>query len=260
MARIDTLANFVTDIAAAIKAKTGKTDPITPANFDTEIASIEGGGSGGKYAPRSISFYGHPGTELDQELSNLDFSNITSYQYLFASCKQLISVDDFLSTLDTTLITDMKYMFYQSSSLTSIDVTNFNTSNVTNMSSMFSGCSSLTSIDVTNFDTRNVRNMSNMFSGCKQLESLDLSNFVTNSSYENKLNMSSMFSGCTNLKHLDIRNMVLNSSIISYTSMFYNIPKDCEIIVKDDTAKGYASVWESGLTNVKTVAEWEAEQ
>lgn len=225
------------------------------------LPDATGGNEGNsKYAPRTISFYGHTGTELDQELSDLDTSNITSYQYLFASCKQLISVDDFLSTLDTTLITDMKYMFYQSSSLKSIDVTNFNTSNVTDMCSMFSGCSSLTSIDVTNFDTTNVRNMSNMFQGCNQLESLDLSNFVTNSSYDNKLSMSYMFSGCTNLKHLDIRNMALNSSIISYTNMFHNIPKDCEIIVKDDTAKNYASVWESDLTNVKTVAEWEAEQ
>ena len=43
MARIDTLANFLTDIAAAIKAKTGKTDPITPANFDTEITNISTG-------------------------------------------------------------------------------------------------------------------------------------------------------------------------------------------------------------------------
>lgn len=46
MARIDTLANFLTDVAAAIKSKTGKTNAITPANFDTEINSIEvGGGS-----------------------------------------------------------------------------------------------------------------------------------------------------------------------------------------------------------------------
>lgn len=45
MARIDTLANFLTDVASAIKEKTGKTDTITPANFDTEIASIESGGS-----------------------------------------------------------------------------------------------------------------------------------------------------------------------------------------------------------------------
>ena len=45
MARIDTLANFLTDIATAIKNKTGKTDMITPANFDTEIESIQSGGN-----------------------------------------------------------------------------------------------------------------------------------------------------------------------------------------------------------------------
>ena len=43
MARIDTLGNFLTDVATAIKRKTGKTDTITPANFDTEIESIETG-------------------------------------------------------------------------------------------------------------------------------------------------------------------------------------------------------------------------
>mgnify|MGYP003291880365 CR=1 FL=1 len=50
MARIDTLANFLTDVAAAIKSKTGKTGLITPANFDTEILNIttgSGSGSGG---------------------------------------------------------------------------------------------------------------------------------------------------------------------------------------------------------------------
>lgn len=46
MARIDTLANFLTDVATAIKSKTGKTDPITPANFDTEIISIQGANGG----------------------------------------------------------------------------------------------------------------------------------------------------------------------------------------------------------------------
>lgn len=44
MARIDTLANFLTDVAAAIKNKTGNTGTIKPADFDTEIASIQGGG------------------------------------------------------------------------------------------------------------------------------------------------------------------------------------------------------------------------
>lgn len=44
MARIDSLTNFLTDVASAIKEKTGKTDMITPANFDTEIESIQAGG------------------------------------------------------------------------------------------------------------------------------------------------------------------------------------------------------------------------
>lgn len=43
MARTDTLANFVTDIADSIREKTGKTDKIPAASFDTEIANIPSG-------------------------------------------------------------------------------------------------------------------------------------------------------------------------------------------------------------------------
>ena len=42
MARIDNLNNFLTDVASAIKEKTGVTS-ITPADFDTAINSISGG-------------------------------------------------------------------------------------------------------------------------------------------------------------------------------------------------------------------------
>ena len=44
MARIDNLGNFLTDVATSIRTKKGTTNTITPANFDTEIASIETGG------------------------------------------------------------------------------------------------------------------------------------------------------------------------------------------------------------------------
>ena len=47
MARIDNLTNNYSDIADAIRAKTGKTATIKPKDFDTEILSIESGGSGG---------------------------------------------------------------------------------------------------------------------------------------------------------------------------------------------------------------------
>lgn len=43
MARINTLANFLTDVANAIRSKTGKTGKITPANFDVEINNITTG-------------------------------------------------------------------------------------------------------------------------------------------------------------------------------------------------------------------------
>lgn len=45
MARIDTLANFLTDVAEAIKDKTGQTSGIKPADFDTAIASISNSGA-----------------------------------------------------------------------------------------------------------------------------------------------------------------------------------------------------------------------
>ena len=45
MARTDTLGNFLTDIANAIRNKKGTTDTIVASDFDTEIESIESGGS-----------------------------------------------------------------------------------------------------------------------------------------------------------------------------------------------------------------------
>ena len=45
MADTSNLSQYLKDVASAIKEKTGKTDKIPAANFDTEIRSIETGGS-----------------------------------------------------------------------------------------------------------------------------------------------------------------------------------------------------------------------
>ena len=45
MARTDTLINFLTDVAAAIKAKKGDDTAIPAANFDTEITNLPSGGN-----------------------------------------------------------------------------------------------------------------------------------------------------------------------------------------------------------------------
>ena len=43
-----------------------------------DILGVTGNYVGGKYAPRYISFYEYNGTELNEEIANLDASNITS--------------------------------------------------------------------------------------------------------------------------------------------------------------------------------------
>ena len=58
MARTDTLGNFLTDVAIAIRNKKGTTNTIVASNFDTEIESIETGG--GTTEP---IFTGHYDTE-----------------------------------------------------------------------------------------------------------------------------------------------------------------------------------------------------
>ena len=224
MARTDTLRHFLTDIANSIRNKKGTTDTIIASNFDTEIDSIET--SVGKYAPRFISFRDYNKTDLDYEISNIDTSNVTDMRAMFNGCLYL----------------------------TSLDLSNFDTSNVVDMSSMFSKCSNLTSLDLSNFNISDVINISLMFSNCSNLTSLDLSNFNTS----NVTDMHSIFNGCSNLTYLDIRNFDF-TKVISDGNMFNKVPSNCEIIVKDDTAKKWIFKRRSDFTNVKTVVEKEAE-
>ena len=51
MARTDTLANFVTDVANAIRTKSGKSELISPSNFDNEIINLPSGGTTGGAEP-----------------------------------------------------------------------------------------------------------------------------------------------------------------------------------------------------------------
>lgn len=137
-----------------------------------------------------------------------------------------------------------------------------NTSNVTNMSGMFQDCGSVTMLDLSMFDTVNVTTMGGMFSGCRNLETADLSSFYTT----NVTDMGSMFASCVSLEFLDIRNFTFDS-VTSFNNFLgyqggptYYVPRDCEIIVKSQTEKNWFATNFSSYTNVKTVAEYEAEQ
>ena len=54
MARIDTLPNFLTDVATAIRNKTGESELLAPEDYDTEIESIQGGGYSGPLPSSTI--------------------------------------------------------------------------------------------------------------------------------------------------------------------------------------------------------------
>ena len=78
MARIDTLTNYLTDIATAIKTKKGDNTPILASNFDTEIANLpSGGGGGAEPEEKDVNFYDYDGTRLYSYTTG-DFLNLSS--------------------------------------------------------------------------------------------------------------------------------------------------------------------------------------
>ena len=226
------------------------------------------------YSPRYISFYNYKGTELDEEISFLNTSNMTGMLNMFNGCSNLTALN--LLNFNTSNVTDMSYMFHNCSKLTTLDLSSFDTSKVTNMSYMFR-MSGITTLNVSSFDTSNVTNMKYMFSYA-EVPNLDLSNFVSNSdldmsymfqygssiksinlsSITNVKSMYSAFDGCTQLNLIDIRNLNTDS-VTSYSNMFKNVCDTCKIIVKDETAKTWVLERKSTLTNVVTVAELETE-
>ena len=141
---------------------------------------------------------------------------VTYLDNTFSGCSALSEV------INTNQIKYIEYAFYNCSNLTTIP--QLDTSNGSNMGQMFYGCSYLTSLNLSSFDTSNVTTMEQMFGNCSRLTNLNISNF-----------------DFTNVR--------------SYSGMFSNVPANCLIIVKDDTAKEWITSKFTTLTNVKTVAE-----
>ncbi|SFC76263.1 BspA family leucine-rich repeat surface protein [Ruminococcus albus] len=135
-------------------------------------------------------------TALD--VSSFDTSNVTKMDFMFTFCEGLTELD--VSGFDTSKVTTTVYMFAFCQNLTSLDLSGFDTSNVTEMSCMFNCCENLTTLDLSSFDTSNVLYMNSMFDNCQRLIALDLSGFDTS----NVLGMIRMFRHCANLRSLDL--------------------------------------------------------
>ena len=217
-------------------------------------------------------FTAYKGRELD--LSNFNTSNVTDMSGMFSGCSSLTSLD--LSNFNTSNVNVISSMFYNCSSLTSLDLSNFNTSKVTTLLSCFQECSSLTNLDISSFDISKVTNMNNAFRNCKKITNLDLSSFgVTNVTSMvftffgcvaletlnlgnltnlQTVNISQMFYNCYKLKDINMSSFDFTKTT-NYNSMFQNVPKDCYILVKDETQKNWFTTYQSGMTNVHYVGE-----
>ena len=145
------------------------------------------------------------------DLSNLDTSNVTTFEEMFTSDIGLKSLN--VSNFKTDKVENFSNMFSGCSVLTSIKgldtwkankdaATNANaTASAENMSSMFAYDRALTELDLSSFDTSNVTTFKDMFNSCDKLYSITgLSQWNT----ENVTNMSLMFAYDFALQKLDL--------------------------------------------------------
>lgn len=145
-----------------------------------------------------------------ENASNLDTSNVTSMETMFARSNRLEKID--VSDWDTSSVTSMNSMFHSARNIKDLDVSKWDTSNVRDMSFLFY-FTQISNLDVSKWDTSNVANMMWMFSNT-HLTNLDLSNFNTS----NVTNMSRMFATNPRLRYIDLSSFD-TSNVISMSSM-----------------------------------------
>lgn len=188
--------------------------------------------------------------EIELDLSSA--TNVNSYLYRCTALRKL-------KLKGNTSLANFGFSNSQLTSLETVDLSELTASNLNTFYNLFAGCYSLKNIYMSNLNTSKVTTTSSMFYNCKSLTSLDLSFFDTTA----LKNISSMFTYCTSLLHLDIRtfdfNKFTNTSTAFGNASYDGPPDNCEIIVADQTQKDWLAANFSRLTNVKTVAEYEAE-
>lgn len=201
-------------------------------------------------------------------IGNWDTSGVTDVANIFAQTSRYSTINDVTLDLSGWRCKSYASFLYNGNylmeHLSSLNLSGVVTSATTTMRNMFNSISTpnLKKINMNNWDVSNVTDMALMFSsGNRDYTSLelDLSGWVTTSLRDT----GSMFSYRCGLTKIDMRNFdftnVTNSNNMFGSTAYEGVPNDCEIIVKDDTQKNWITSKFTRLTNVKTVAEYEAE-
>lgn len=225
MARIDTLNNFLTDVADSIREKKGTTDKISASDFDTEIQSIQSGGGEpekkytGSFDREGLKELGYTDEEIDYYNQFVYWDKEDDEKHKITDDEMAISKKTTYSTLSSSRL---KVIWLPTIKITASNVNNLfknfkclktipliDTSKSTTFSSTFGDCYNLETIPLINTSKATV--FSGMFSGCytlKEIPEIDTSNAT---------NMDSMFYFCTSLKKVPTLN---TEKVVSANSMF----------------------------------------
>ena len=243
-----TLTQLFTNIANAIRAKTGSSETIKAEDFPTEIADITTGNL-------SDEEYQEANDDLDEILQGSTQSYITDGESLFSSNVRLNQIDTVLSFCNN--LTTAAMMFSSCSNLTELDLTNLiDASTIINLEYMFSGCKKLETLDLSTFKPKVVQTTSHIFENCSKLISLDLSNWDVS----NLKNMGAMFANCSLLKDIDFTGWNLMKIGNNISKSFLNCPMLSNdtlnailaiLITANPTLSAYKTLKYTGLTQAQ---------
>ena len=151
--------------------------------------------------------------------------NLTSLDYMFESCEDLISID--MSHIETRYVTSMIYAFTGCKKMEKINLTSINTSAVELMDFLFAGCNNLIDINgLETLDTFSLKKTAGMFLDCNSLVFANLSSFQINNVEE----QNGMFINNPNLKIVDLSNCSDANQIFSPEEHFDIVIKGNEDI------------------------------
>lgn len=245
MARINTLTNFLTDVADAIRGKKKTSEKILASNFDEEINSLD---VLDDYFLRQI-----PSNDYDKNYwERLSTNSIVPCGGQW--CKHIRTMPDFTisgnsfglagnmysgfygTTIDVSPLIGfnvwrMDYMFAECPYLTTIlnldklTLRSTGSGNYMTVKGMFRNCESLTEMDLTSMDdTYQLFDIEQMFRGCKSITDINISN-VCSPNIGPYRSLAQAFYGCENLVNLNLGTNIHPTWHPSMEQMFYNCKK-----------------------------------
>jgi len=119
--------------------------------------------------------------EFVNESANIVVYNENLLQVVYDEIKKQGGKYINLNNIDVSNVTEMNNLFAESSEIITLDISSWDTSNVESAAYMFSDCSKLEEINANWLDFSNCTDMEGIFAGCKSLKTLPSETWKMNS-------------------------------------------------------------------------------